>query len=158
MKTIGGSERHTAQSYFPTTHRLRSRSRAASETATELGLELSGSATLGLLAALTATVALAVATAAAATAGTPLGVAAEHAAGRSVRALLLDVRLGHDLGGEVEPLAEVVEALGGEGVVVPLPGEAGLQVAAGGERLACGTVRRGSWEDMVGRNLQALTT
>lgn len=35
-----------------------------------------------------------------------------------MRALLLDVGLGNDLGGEVEPLAEVVEALRGEGVVV----------------------------------------
>jgi hypothetical protein len=33
-----------------------------------------------------------------------------------VGALLLDVGLGNDLGGEVEPLAEVVEALGGEAV------------------------------------------
>lgn len=30
--------------------------------------------------------------------------------------LLLDVGLGNDLGGEVEPLAEVVKALGGEAV------------------------------------------
>lgn len=53
-----------------------------------------------------------------------------------MRALLLDVRLGHDLSGEMEPFAEVVEALGGEGVVVPLPAELGLEVAAGGEGLA----------------------
>ena len=32
-------------------------------------------------------------------------------------ALLLDVGLGDNLGGEVEPLAEVVEALGGEAVM-----------------------------------------
>jgi len=38
-----------------------------------------------------------------------------------VRALLLDVCSGHDFGGEVEPFAEVVETLRGEGVVVPLP-------------------------------------
>ena len=50
--------------------------------------------------------------------------------------LLLDVRLGHDLGGQVQPLAEVVEALGGEGVVVPLPAELGLEEAARGEGLA----------------------
>ena len=37
----------------------------------------------------------------------------------------------------MEPLAEVVETLGGEGVVVVLPREAGLDVAAGGQRLAC---------------------
>lgn len=51
-------------------------------------------------------------------------------------ALLLDVRLGNDLGGEVQPFAEVVETLWGEGVVVPLPRELGLEVAARGERLA----------------------
>jgi len=53
-----------------------------------------------------------------------------------VGALLLDVGLRDDLGGEVEPLAEVVETLRGEGVVVPLPRELGLEVAAGGEGLA----------------------
>lgn len=53
-----------------------------------------------------------------------------------MRALLLDVRRGHDLGGQVEPLAQVVETLGGEGVVVVLPRELGLDVAARGERLA----------------------
>lgn len=53
-----------------------------------------------------------------------------------MRALLLDVGLGDDLGREVEPLAEVVKTLGGEGVVVPLPGELGLEVATGGQGLA----------------------
>lgn len=48
-----------------------------------------------------------------------------------MRSLLLDVCSGNDLGGEVEPLSEVVETLGGEGVVVVLPGELGLDVAAG---------------------------
>lgn len=50
--------------------------------------------------------------------------------------LLLDVRSGHDLSGQVEPLAEVVETLGGEGVVVVLPGELSLDIAAGGKGLA----------------------
>jgi hypothetical protein len=36
----------------------------------------------------------------------------------------------------VEPLAKVVETLRGEGVVVPLPGELRLDVAAGGQGLA----------------------
>ena len=45
--------------------------------------------------------------------------------------------LGNDLGREVEPFAEVVETLRGEGVVVPLPREAGLEVTARGQRLAC---------------------
>lgn len=67
----------------------------------------------------------------------PLALAlAEHATRGSVRPLLLDVRRGDDLGGEVQPLAEVVEALGGQGVVVVLPRELGLDIAAGGERLA----------------------
>jgi hypothetical protein len=54
-----------------------------------------------------------------------------------VRTLLLDVCSGDNLGGEMEPLAEVVETLRGEGVVVPLPGELGLEEATGCERLAC---------------------
>jgi hypothetical protein len=37
-----------------------------------------------------------------------------------VGALLLDVGGGNNLSGEVEPLAEVVKTLGGEGVVVVL--------------------------------------
>lgn len=41
-----------------------------------------------------------------------------------------------DLSGQVEPFAKVVESLGGEGVVVPLPGELGLEVATRGEGLA----------------------
>lgn len=61
---------------------------------------------------------------------------AEHTAGRSVRTLLLDVSGRDDLSGEVKPFAEVVETLGGQGVVVVLPGELGLDVAAGGQGLA----------------------
>ena len=53
-----------------------------------------------------------------------------------MRALLLDVRLGHDLSGQVQPFAQVVETLGRQGVVVPLPGELRLEVAARGEGLA----------------------
>lgn len=51
-------------------------------------------------------------------------------------ALLLDVGLRNDLSGKVKPLAEVVETLSSEGVVVPLPGELGLEVTTGGKRLA----------------------
>jgi hypothetical protein len=114
---------------------------ASAEAATELRLELAGGSSLGLaltsIAALTSTVVVTVAAtsaAASATASTVIA-ATEHAAGRS-RAGLLDVRLGYDLGGEMEPLAEVVETLRGEGVVVVLPWEAGLDVAARGQRLA----------------------
>lgn len=53
-----------------------------------------------------------------------------------MRTLLLHVGLRNDLGREVEPFTEVVQALGGQGVVVPLPGELGLQVTTRGERLA----------------------
>lgn len=59
-----------------------------------------------------------------------------HSAGRCVRALLLDVGSRNDLSGEMEPLAEVVETLWGEGVVVVLPRELGLDISARGERLA----------------------
>lgn len=47
-----------------------------------------------------------------------------------MRSLLLDVCGRDDLGGEVEPFTEVVETLGGEGVVVVLPRELGLDVSA----------------------------
>lgn len=53
-----------------------------------------------------------------------------------MRTLGLDVGGRDNLSGDVKPLAEVVETLGGEGVVVVLPREAGLQVAPGGEGLA----------------------
>ncbi|KAJ5303508.1 hypothetical protein N7476_010307 [Penicillium atrosanguineum] len=55
--------------------------------------------------------------------------------GGSVGTLLLDVGGGDNLSGEVEPLAEVVQTLGGEGVVVVLPREAGLDETAGVKRL-----------------------
>lgn len=49
--------------------------------------------------------------------------------------LLLDVGSRNDLSGEVKPFAKVVETLGGQGVVVVLPRELGLDVAAGVEGL-----------------------
>jgi len=51
-------------------------------------------------------------------------------------ALLLDVGSWDNLSRQVEPFAQVVEPLGGESVVVVLPGELGLEVAARGEGLA----------------------
>lgn len=51
-------------------------------------------------------------------------------------ALLLDVGGRNNLGGEVKPFAEVVETLGGQGVVVVLPRELSLDIAAGSQRLA----------------------
>ena len=50
--------------------------------------------------------------------------------------LLLDVGSRNDLGRKVKPFAEVIETLGGESVVVVLPRELSLDIAAGGERLA----------------------
>ena len=109
----------------------------AEATTGELRVESTRGTTLLLLAILTTAVAtLAVATGATTSTTTALAVTTEHAARGSVRALLLDVGLGDDLGGEVQPLAEVVKTLGGEGVVVPLPGELGLEVAAGSQGLA----------------------
>lgn len=60
---------------------------------------------------------------------------AHHSSGRSVRSLLLDVGSRDDLSGEVKPLSEVVETLGGQGVVVPLPRELSLDIAAGRKAL-----------------------
>jgi hypothetical protein len=48
---------------------------------------------------------------------------------------LLNVGSGNDLSGEVKPFAEVVETVGGQGVVVVLPRELGLDIAARVERL-----------------------
>jgi hypothetical protein len=53
-----------------------------------------------------------------------------------VSALLLDVRVGHDLSGEVKPFAEVIKTLRSEGIVVVLPRETSLYEAAGSKRLA----------------------
>lgn len=104
---------------------LRSRSLAAtatSEATTELGLEVTGGTALTLLASITSSVTVTVATTSATAAATALAVVAtEHSTRGSVGALLLDVRLGHDLSWEVEPFTEVVETLRGEGVVVVLP-------------------------------------
>jgi hypothetical protein len=120
--------------------RSRSSTTSAAKATTELGLELARGSTLSLLAGVTAAVAVTVTTTVTATSTTATTTAltvvtAEHTPGRS-RALLLDVGLGNDLGREVEPFAEVVETLRGEGVVVPLPREAGLEVTARGQRLA----------------------
>jgi hypothetical protein len=103
---------------------LRGRSRgggtaATAEATTELGVELARGGTLLTLASVTTTVLAALAvTTGTTTATTGTLLAAEHTAGGSVGALLLDVGLGDDLSGKVEPLAEVVEALGGEAVRV----------------------------------------
>jgi hypothetical protein len=59
----------------------------------------------------------------------------QHASGRNVGLLLLDVGSRDDLGGQVKPLSKVVETLGGQSVVVPLPRELSLDVAAAGQGL-----------------------
>lgn len=111
-----------------------------SRVVSQFGVEATRSTTFLALTGLTSAVsALAVTTVTTGTAaeGTTLALAlTEHTAGRSVRALLLDVGGGHNLSGEMEPFAKVVETLGGQGVVVVLPRELGLDIAAGGKRLA----------------------
>ena len=84
-------------------------------------------------------------------ASTTLTVSAHHSSRRRVRALLLDVGLRHELGRQVEPLAQIVETLGGEGVVVPLPAELGLEETTRGKRLA-----RLDHEEVLGVNVVVL--
>lgn len=88
----------------------------------QLRVELARGTTLLALTSVTSSVSTltvtTVATTATATERSAALLVTEHATGRGVRSLLLDVGGGDDLGGEVEPLAEVVETLGGEGVVV----------------------------------------
>jgi len=92
--------------------------------------------TLLALTSLTAPVAtLAVTAVAAATATEPPLALAQHAAGWDVRPLLLDVGSRNDLSGQMKPLPEVVETSWGQGVVVILPGELSLDIAAGLEGL-----------------------
>ena len=50
-----------------------------------------------------------------------------------MRALLLDVCRRDNFSRQVKPFAEIVEALRCEGVVVVLPGELSLEVAAGSQ-------------------------
>lgn len=49
--------------------------------------------------------------------------------------MLLDVSCGNNLSWQMEPLAQVVESLWGQGVVVVLPRELSLDIAAGSEGL-----------------------
>jgi hypothetical protein len=118
-------------SFLTDRNRLGSRgsTTASSKATTELRLEFARSTALAFLASVAAPVALtvtatatAVSTITATAAWTALTiVTTEHAARGSVRTLLLDVRLGHDLGRQMEPLAEVVETLRCQGIVVVLP-------------------------------------
>jgi hypothetical protein len=113
------------------------RTASTTKSTTEARLESTRRALLALASIPTPIVAtLALATGTATATASPL-VTGKHAAWWGVGALLLDVGLRHDFGGEMEPLAEVVETLGRQGVVVPLPGELRLDVAAGGEGLHC---------------------
>lgn len=50
--------------------------------------------------------------------------------------MLLDVGRWDDLGRKVQPLAEVLEAFRGQSIVVVLPGESSLEVAARSQGLA----------------------
>lgn len=104
---------------------------ATGETTAERRGELAGGTTLlALLAAAVTTLT--------GNTGTTLAtlLTTEHATRGSVGTLLLDVGSGDNLGGKVQPLAEVVQTLGGEGVVVVLPRELGLDEAPGVQGLA----------------------
>ncbi len=72
-----------------------------------------------------------------------------------MRPLLLDVGSRDNLGGQVKPLPEVVETLGGEGVVVVLPRELGLDVAARGQGLASLDDEQVANAGLVGRLIAA---
>ena len=50
-----------------------------------------------------------------------------------MRALLLDMCGGHDLSRQVKPLAKIVEPLWCESIVIVLPRELGLEIAARGQ-------------------------
>ncbi len=98
------------------------------------GAELAGGGAVLLVARVAAAVLAAVlALGARRAVGTALAATTGDLAGLAGGAL---VGGGDDLGGEVEVLAEVVEALRGERVEVPLPAELRLDEALGGERLA----------------------
>lgn len=107
------SHRHC---YSSSSLRRGSGTAATAEAATELRSKLAGSTTLLALASIASPVAtLAVSpvtTTATATERPALALlAAHHATRRGMRPLLLDVGGGDDLGGQVQPLAEVVETL-----------------------------------------------
>jgi hypothetical protein len=80
---------------------------------------------------------------------------AHHAARGGMGPLLLDVGSRDNLGGQVKPLPEVVETLGGEGVVVVLPRELGLDVAARGQGLASLDDEQVANAGLVGRLIAA---
>lgn len=69
------------------------------------------------------------------TTGSPVGTVPGSRPGGSLGPSGLLVGLGDNLGGQVQVLAQVVQTLGGEGVVVPLPRELGLDVSLGGKGL-----------------------
>jgi hypothetical protein len=106
------------------------RSGGATANTAEAGAVLSAGTLL--VTVLTAAVALTVTAGGAVSATLTASTVAGGAASGASR---LGVGDGDNLSGEVEPLAEVSETLVGEGVVVPLPRELGLDVALRGERL-----------------------
>jgi hypothetical protein len=107
--------------------------RAATTDTSELGTELAWCAIL-LSTIVSPTVVLAVAT------GSAVGPLTTTAAAASsplsgARANGLAMCLWDDFCRKVEPFAEVLESLGGKGVIVPLPREPRLDVTARGEGL-----------------------
>lgn len=124
--------------FFALLGRSRGSTTATAEATTESRVVLSRStAFLATLSGITTAVtSLTIATGTTTATRTSLTVVTtHHSTRRSVAALLLDVGSRHDLGGQVKPFAEIVETFGGQGVVVVLPGELGLDIAARSEGL-----------------------
>jgi hypothetical protein len=119
---------------------LRRRSATTTTKATsEAWSKLARSTAFLALTSVTATVAsFAVTTrsASATRASLTVAITPHHSTWRSMRALLLDVCGRHDFGGQVKPFPEVIETFRGQSVVVVLPGELGLEVTTGSQRLA----------------------
>lgn len=133
---------------LPPVLRLRRRSSptATTKAATELGSEVARGTTLLALASIASSVAaltvtsvtsVTVATATAAEPALATALLAHHATWGGVRPLLLDVCGRNDLGGEMEPLPEVVQTLRGERIVKVAPRVPGLDVASAVQRLHC---------------------
>jgi len=66
----------------------------------------------------------------------PLALTTHHTPRRRMATLLLNMRLRHNLRRQVQPLPQIIQTLGSQGVVVPLPAELRLEVAARGQGLA----------------------
>jgi hypothetical protein len=123
--------------------RRRGSAPATTEATTELWCEFTWGCAFLAFTSITATIVATVpaittiAPASTTTASTTLSViSANHTLGWCVGALLLDMGGGYNFGRKMEPFAEVIKTLWGQSVIVPLPGELGLDVATGSQGLA----------------------